>query len=83
MSLTYDELRAVQQRARYREELDAAECKDPNCVIEPGQPHPFLVDARCHPDSPVWVSYCEGVLLCECAACRSPVEAFHVSRRPL
>lgn len=49
-----------------REALDGMQCATPGCT----EPHgPLVMHSRCHPKSPTWVTYADGVMTVSCAKC--------------
>lgn len=53
-----------------RKDLDRMRCANPDCKEDHG---PLYFHGRCHPESPTWTRYENGVLTIECAECRDVI----------
>lgn len=59
-----------------RTELDRMQCMTPDC----DEPHGALYfHGRCHPESPTWAWYENGVVTVECAKCEAVIAAVTVA----
>lgn len=56
-----------------REALDQFQCASPHHDDERHEHGPLFLHSRCHPDSPAWAVYHEGVLTVQCAECRNDI----------
>lgn len=59
-----------------RSDLDQMRCSNPGCTEDHG---PLYFHSRCHPESPTWTHYENGVLTIECAECRTTITTVQVA----
>jgi hypothetical protein len=46
-------------------------CQDPDCKRPHNPDQPIFLHPGCHPKSPTWVSYKDGVIAITCAECEA------------
>ena len=62
-----------------RAEIDKPKrCGSPECNIIHMNPD-YWVHSVCHPKTPTWCRYKDGVLTITCAVCKKPISAYKIA----
>lgn len=65
----------------YREDMDTRGCEQPGCDCGQGGGGLLYLHSSCHPSSPTWTRYLDGVLTIVCDECEKEVASFVVASR--
>lgn len=56
------------------------QCENPGCDKRFSESNPMEFGVKCHPCTPLWVSYWDGWMYFRCAVCDNPVARVEINK---